>query len=146
MSIARVSAISLACAAITLALAASADAQVLTRHAVSIEMAKTTERTPTKKVAAFANTRHIDSDSTLGLNGLSRSLTNAMDAELRKESADDITIEMTAAMTRPLRNGGNTVIATCGSGKFEFRLGSIVRATSPINPVTAKNGIENNPA
>ena len=41
MSIARVSAISLACAAITLALAASAGAQVLTRHAVSIEMAKT---------------------------------------------------------------------------------------------------------
>ena len=41
MSIARVSAVSLACAAIILALAASADAQVLTRHAVSIEMAKT---------------------------------------------------------------------------------------------------------
>ena len=41
MSIARISAVSLACAAMTLALAASADAQVLTRHAVSIEMAKT---------------------------------------------------------------------------------------------------------
>ena len=41
MSITRASAISLACAASTLVLAASADAQVLTRHAVSIAMAKT---------------------------------------------------------------------------------------------------------
>ena len=41
MSIARVCAVSLACAATTLACAASADAQVLTRHAVPIEMAKT---------------------------------------------------------------------------------------------------------
>ena len=41
MSIARAYAISLVCAIVTLALAASADAQVLTRHAVSIQMAKT---------------------------------------------------------------------------------------------------------
>ena len=41
MSIARVSAVWFACAAMTLAVAASTGAQVLTRHAVSIEMAKT---------------------------------------------------------------------------------------------------------
>jgi uncharacterized protein GlcG (DUF336 family) len=41
MSIDRASAISLVCAAISLVLAAPANAQVLTRHAVSIEMAKT---------------------------------------------------------------------------------------------------------
>ena len=41
MSIARIAAVSLACAAMNLVLAASADAQVLTRYAVSIEMAKT---------------------------------------------------------------------------------------------------------
>ena len=41
MSIARASVVSLVCAIVTLALAASADAQVLTRHAVSIQMAKT---------------------------------------------------------------------------------------------------------
>ena len=40
MSIARVSAVSFACAAMTLAVVASTGAQVLTRHAVSIEMAK----------------------------------------------------------------------------------------------------------
>ena len=41
MPIARVCVVSFACAAIALACTASVDAQVLTRHAVSIEMAKT---------------------------------------------------------------------------------------------------------
>ena len=67
------------------------------------------------------------------------------DAALRNESAEDITIEMTPAITRPRRPTGRTVRMTLGMARLGFILGSRDRATNPMAPVIAKKGIEKTP-
>ena len=66
-------------------------------------------------------------------------------APLRNESAEDITIEMTPAMTRPRRPAGRTVRITLGMARLGSIFGSSTRATKPMTPVIAKNGIEKIP-
>ena len=67
------------------------------------------------------------------------------DAAFKNESADDITIEITPAITIPRRPTGSTSFITKGMERFGSRSGLRVRATSPIPPVTAKNGMEKRP-
>ena len=67
-------------------------------------------------------------------------------AALRNESADDMTMEMMPATTKPFSPTGSSVLTTNGRAWLEFRSGLIATATRPSIPVTAKNGMENKPA
>jgi hypothetical protein len=79
------------------------------------------------------------------LKGFTISLIKATAAAFRNESAEDITMEITPAITIPLSPIGITVLITNGMGRFGSRSGFIANATIPIKPVIAKNGKENTP-
>ena len=112
---------------------------------LSIFTANIIATTPVKRFITRTKRSSLDTDIFFFLKGSTTSWVIATDAELRNESAEDMIIDMTPAITSPLSPIGSTVLITKGMALFGSRSGLMTRATIPIKPVTAKNGNENMP-
>ena len=107
--------------------------------------AKRMAQAPVIRVAKRAQISPVLSPRGSRRKGLTMSLTKEMDAELRKESAEDMRIASTPAIMKPRIPTGNAVWMTYGRDRLGLRPLFMVRATRPIPPEMAKKGIEKIP-
>ena len=110
-----------------------------------IFIATITARIPTKILNIRATISSCFSSIFFDFNGFTTSWVKATDAPIRKESAEDMTIAMTPAMTKPFKPMGRTSVITNGNARLGSISGLIVKAMMPIKPVMAKNGNEKIP-